>query len=112
MNADKIKAKQQEELRTVNYMIALYCSHNHGTQGELCPQCQAVAEYAKKRTLHCPHIEHKSYCSVCKTHCYEPTMRERIREIMRYSGPRMLLYRPFAALRYLYYTKLKHRLVG
>ena len=106
MEADKIKAKQEEELRIVHFMIALYCRHHHGGK-ELCPECQQIADYAEKRTLHCPHMATKTYCSACKTHCYEPAMRKRIREIMRYSGPRMLRHRPLAALRHLYYTKIK-----
>ena len=106
METDKIKAKQEKEIRMVNFMISIYCRHNHGTS-ELCPECRAVAEYAQQRTLNCPYMADKSYCSACKSHCYKPAMRQQIREIMRYSGPRMLFYKPFAALRYLYYTKLK-----
>ena len=31
-------------------------------------------------------------------HCYQPQMREQIRQVMRYSGPRMLLYHPVLAI--------------
>jgi len=34
----------------------------------------------------------KPFCSHCDTHCYAPEMRERMREVMRYAGPRSLLH--------------------
>lgn len=40
----------------------------------------------------------KTFCSVCPTHCYRAQMRERIREVMRWAGPRMLLVRPIPAV--------------
>jgi hypothetical protein len=33
--------------------------------------------------------------------CYTPDMRERIRAVMRFSGPRMLLHHPWLALMHL-----------
>ena len=36
----------------------------------------------------------KNFCSQCPCHCYKPAMREKIRAIMRYSGPRIMLYHP------------------
>ena len=35
----------------------------------------------------------------------KPEMREKIRQVMRYSGPRMIFHHPIAALRHLYYTQ-------
>ena len=47
----------------------------------------------------------KTFCSVCKTHCYKPEMRQRIREVMRWSGPRMLFHHPVLAVRHLVETR-------
>ena len=33
-----------------------------------------------------------------RVHCYQTEMREKIRQVMRFSGPRMLLYHPALAL--------------
>ena len=80
-------------------------------KGWLCLECQALAEYAAQRVAHCPHMEIKTFCSNCKTHCYQPQMRERIRQVMRYSGPRMLLHHPVMAVRHVVETvKEKKRL--
>ena len=39
-------------------------------------------------------MESKTFCSNCRVHCYCPDMREKIRMVMRFSGPRMLFYHP------------------
>ena len=33
-----------------------------------------------------------------RVHCYQPEMREKIRQVMRFAGSRMLLYHPALAL--------------
>lgn len=92
-----IETKRQREKETVAFMIALYCHKKHGAKGELCEECQALSDYAQLRSDKCPFMEKKTFCSNCKVHCYQPAMRERIREVMRFSGPRMLLYHPVMA---------------
>ena len=37
----------------------------------------------------------------CPVHCYETTMRERVRQVMRYAGPRALLRHPVLVLLHL-----------
>ena len=61
--------------------------------------------YADARVDHCPHMETKTFCSACKTHCYKPQMREAIRQVMRWSGPRMIFHHPVLAIRHLIETK-------
>ena len=65
----------------------------------------ALRDYADARVDHCPHIATKTFCSVCQTHCYKPEMRERIRQVMRWSGPRMLFHHPVLAVRHLTETR-------
>lgn len=57
-----------------------------------------VAVYAEARVAHCPHMEAKTFCSQCPTHCYAAKQREAIRNMMRYSGPRMLLHHPLLTI--------------
>ena len=68
----------------------------------LCPQCQALLDYAHKRLERCKFGEDKPSCTRCPVHCYKPAMREQIRQVMRYSGPRMLLHDPIMAIRHLW----------
>lgn len=90
----------ETEKRTVETMIRLYCRHKEGNR-TLCPACRELLDYAFARLSHCPFGERKGTCRLCKIHCYKPEMRQRMQAVMRYAGPRMLLYHPWAALRHL-----------
>lgn len=97
--ADKIEKKRKKEQYVVEQMIHLYCQrHHHSDKKEMCPECQALSDYAKYRSEKCPFMEKKTFCANCKVHCYKPEMREKIRKVMRYSGPRMILYHPILAV--------------
>jgi predicted amidophosphoribosyltransferase len=89
------------ERRTLEAMVRLYCRGRHGTHGELCAGCQELADYARARLESCPFQERKPTCARCPVHCYRPEMRERIRAVMRYAGPRMLFRHPRLALLHL-----------
>jgi hypothetical protein len=56
----------------------------------VCGECAALLAYAEKRRAYCPK-DPKPFCSHCDTHCYKPDMREYMREVMRYAGPRSVL---------------------
>ena len=79
-------------------MIALYCRGHHAPQDGLCAECAALVDYAMRRLDCCPFGAEKSTCAKCPIHCYKPAMREQVRTVMRYSGPRMLLRHPWLAL--------------
>ena len=77
------------------------CQEGHGGPG-LCGECRELLEYSLARLEHCKFGNAKTKCHKCPVHCYRPDMREKIRTVMRFSGPRMLLYHPLEALRYLF----------
>ena len=106
------QTKREREKRMVSQMIALYCRKQHHTRGDLCPQCAALDAYAKMRADKCPFMETKTFCSNCRVHCYRPNMRARIREVMRFCGPRMILHHPVAAIRHVVETKKEQRRLG
>ena len=98
MAKQTVAEKRDGEKLLVSEMIALYCRKNHHmAKGCLCPQCQALHDYALQRIERCPFMETKTFCSACKVHCYKPEMREQIRVVMRWSGPRMLFVHPVLA---------------
>lgn len=99
-----IAKKREEEKETVSLMIRLYCRSNHKCK-ELCEECAALDRYARERSNRCPFMETKTFCSNCKVHCYKPEMREKIRTVMRFSGPRMIFYHPIKAIKHLILTK-------
>ncbi len=101
---------QKSEIEIVELMIKKYCHKNHGApKGSLCSECSQLLEYAKLRRSKCPHGDNKPFCSNCRIHCYKPDMREKIRAVMRYSGPRMMSDHPIVAVRHLVETKKEKR---
>lgn len=89
------------EKRTVEKMIYLYCRLNKHNQ-PLCGDCKQLLEYAHKRLDYCKFGNDKSTCRKCPIHCYKPDMREKMRAVMRFSGPRMILFHPIMAIRHLW----------
>ncbi len=88
------------ESKTVRAMIAMYCRSHH-RNGTLCPACAELAEYALQRLRECPFQENKTTCARCPVHCYQPAMRQNIRTVMRYAGPRMTYRHPVMAIQHL-----------
>ena len=105
-----VTPKREREKETVSLMIAIYCRKKHGRK-TLCSDCAALDAYARLRSDKCPFMETKTFCSNCKVHCYRADMREKIREVMRFSGPRMIFHHPVMAIRHVIETnKEKKRL--
>lgn len=96
----------QQEKQTVEQMIRLFCRKKEGNE-RLCPSCKELLEYAETRLSRCPFGEEKSTCRLCTVHCYKPGMRERMKTVMKWAGPRMLLYHPVAAIRHLWQEYIK-----
>lgn len=95
--------KTEKEKRIIELMIKLYCTHKHkGNKNMLCETCKETLVYAHKRLSLCPFKQEKKTCRLCPTHCYKPEMRQRIKEIMRYAGPKMLFYHPLITLAHLW----------
>jgi hypothetical protein len=105
--AEKMRDAQViKDTRLLGDFSAIYCRGNHpdavrvplqsdgaslGAYGRrlptVCEECAKLLRYAEKRRAYCPK-EPKPFCSYCDTHCYSGEMREFMRDVMRYSGPR------------------------
>ena len=86
------------EKQTLKAMIAIYCRDRHPPRADLCADCVALQDYALARLEHCTFGADKPKCAACPIHCYKPAMRNAIRDVMRYAGPRMLVRHPVLAL--------------
>ena len=82
-------------------MVEMYCAHFHQNRG-LCSGCSELADYADRKLGLCPYGPEKPTCTNCPIHCYRPEPREQMREIMRYSGPRMLKNHPYLAIMHIF----------
>jgi len=94
-------ARLTREAKTIEKMVFMHCRRLHGTRTSLCSECDELLKYAMGRLQKCPYREGKTTCAKCPVHCYKPEMREKIREVMRSSGPRMLFRHPVMALLHL-----------
>ena len=103
---NELTSKQRNDLSLLCHFIGLSCRSRHGREGAvplpaelsglvrkpypLCPDCAGLLEYAVRRLRSCP-LNPKPSCKKCPVHCYRPDYRERIREVMAWSGKRMIL---------------------
>ena len=93
----------EREKYTIRVMVEMYCNKHHNSKrGELCPSCQAVYEYATFRIDKCVFGVEKPACTHCPVHCFRKDMKEEIKKIMRYSGPRMTYKYPYLAFMHLF----------
>lgn len=94
----RVSDRISRERKTIRHMIRIHCGGRHGTGGHLCAECRQLLEYAMSRIDRCPYGNDKPTCARCPVHCYKPAMREKIRQVMRYAGPRMLVFHPLLTL--------------
>jgi len=88
----------RREQRTIDAMIGIFCRKHHDAGRGLCASCGELAAYAAARLDRCPFGADKPTCANCTVHCYRPEMRDRVKVVMRYAGPRMLLRHPVLAI--------------
>jgi len=81
------------EKYTIEKMIKIFCS-SHNTDHSLCPDCKLLLEQVHKRIENCKYGMCKPNCSRCDIYCYSADMRKRVKAVMKYSGPKMLLQHP------------------
>ena len=103
---NELSARQQKELCLLSSFIGLFCRSRHGRESgaplpaelsllvgkeqRLCPDCAGLLEYSARRLRSCP-MKPKPLCKKCPVHCYRPDYRQRIREVMAWSGKRLIL---------------------
>ena len=102
---DRLTGKKEKDIRVVADFVAIFCRENHrdvekslfvnkdeklhlllnGGGMELCKDCTKLLNHGIAKLLQCPH-DPKPMCKKCTTHCYAPGYRERMREVMKFSG--------------------------
>ena len=101
------KTRLDRERETLEAMLGIYCRGTHHSDG-LCQECKELKEYAKKRLDTCRFGETKPVCGRCTVHCYKPDMQVKIRQVMKYAGPRIFFHHPGLAFEHVI-DRLKYR---
>ncbi|MDY6863499.1 MAG: nitrous oxide-stimulated promoter family protein [Thermodesulfobacteriota bacterium] len=94
----KNHSRMARERNTVEAMINMYCHDLHGNNAAICLECKELLAYAGERLKKCPFQQNKTTCDRCPVHCYKNEMRMKIRDVMRYAGPRMFRRHPVLTL--------------
>ncbi|OCG03087.1 nitrous oxide-stimulated promoter family protein [Gilliamella sp. wkB112] len=103
MVANNIGPQIEQEKATVRAMIYLYCHKNHHPfNNQLCDECSDLLQYAMQRLTMCRFGEEKTTCERCPKHCYRKDYKQQIKQVMRFSGPRMIIYHPVMVLKHIY----------
>ncbi|MEG0240545.1 nitrous oxide-stimulated promoter family protein [Anaerorhabdus sp.] len=98
----KLDAKREKEKDLMNKMISIYCKGHHKNHN--CESCKELLRYATDRIDRCPFMETKTFCSQCKVHCYNKEHRDRVKSVMKYSGPRMIFTNPGSVISHMIET--------
>lgn len=85
-------SKVEKDIKVLENFIGVFCESKHKDREKadrLCSECLEVLEYSKFRREVCP-LDPKPSCKNCEIHCYEHEKRQKIREIMRFSGMHLI----------------------
>ncbi len=101
-------AKAARDIRTLALFSGVFCRARHAERvkervsgrgvlapyfaplkTDLCPECARTLLHGAAKRVLCPY-DPKPRCKHCPTPCYARGHRERVREIMRFSGKRLL----------------------
>ncbi len=101
----QLTAKERKDLKLLALFTSVYCRAHHSRERnplkglphqlksfqryQCCAECADFLCYAIERRLGCP-LEPKPSCKHCQVHCYRAGHRDKVREIMRYSGKALI----------------------
>jgi predicted amidophosphoribosyltransferase len=110
MLADRARVREiAGDLRVLGTFVETFCRHHCGEaerapfrmaaidlsvtdlgRRKVCADCRKLLSHAVTKRARCP-LDPKPACRLCQVHCYAPHMRERIREVMKFSGRHLIL---------------------
>ena len=102
---ENLDSKKKKDIVVLANFVQIYCRENHkdevkesfnikderpnGLLGEkkieLCQNCSKLLSHGIAKLILCPY-DPKPSCKKCETHCYAPGYREKVRQVMRFSG--------------------------
>lgn len=90
----------ESEKNIIKKMIEIYFNNLEDDELNEDEKLELI-RYCSNKLDHCKFGNDKPFCSKCTVHCYSPEMREKIKMVMRYSGPRIIFYHPIVTLKHI-----------
>ena len=99
---EQFTSEQKKDLKVMIKFVRVYCRAKHddqarvavedtdGKETHLCRDCAVLVAYALEKRRKCP-LDPKPSCKHCHIHCYNKDYRAKIKEIMAFSGRRMIM---------------------
>ena len=102
---EKLDQKKSRDIKVLANFVAIFCRENHRAEAKdifraaddrlvavlgnknllLCEDCRKLLNHGIVKLLLCPY-DPKPMCKKCPAHCYAPGYREKVREVMKFSG--------------------------
>jgi len=102
---ERLDGKKAKDIRVLSDFVSIFCREKHQAETKetfafkderlrsvlrsktpvLCQDCRKLLSHGIVKLLLCPYNP-KPMCKKCQTHCYAPGYREKVREVMRFSG--------------------------
>ncbi|MFC2066631.1 nitrous oxide-stimulated promoter family protein [Chloroflexota bacterium] len=102
---ERLDPKKAKDLEVLSDFVSIFCRENHRARDKsafliknvklrqilgdkelsLCQDCSKLLNHGMVKLLLCPY-DPKPMCKKCETHCYAPGYREKMRQVMRFSG--------------------------
>jgi len=100
---EPLSKHQQKDIKLLGKFVEVYCKGKHGPvervllslpagleKRNLCSECSVFMRYAIARRINCPLEAEKPSCKHCRTHCYNKANLALVKEIMAYSGMKLI----------------------
>ncbi|OGO35730.1 MAG: hypothetical protein A2147_06600 [Chloroflexi bacterium RBG_16_57_8] len=101
----RLNKKKERDLKVLGDFVSIYCREKHRSDEKdafavkderlqqalgdkrlhLCADCIRLLHHSTAKLLLCKQ-DPKPMCKKCKIHCYAPGYREKIRDVMKFSG--------------------------
>ena len=100
---------REREMKTIRAMIAIYCQdHHHVAAGSCAMRARRCSSMLRPDLANARGVTRNPCVPTARSIAIKPAMRDQVRQVMRYAGPKMLLRHPLLAVSHLLQKRKAH----